>query len=121
MPTQLLLLFLAAFGAGGGTMGLAEDPQDMRGVCAAPPPAIRGAERLPGGANLRCGTDLGGGTVTKLQQALLDEGHSPGPIDGVVGSQTLAAMNHYQHAKGLPVGPITLATLDALGVHPSSR
>ena len=43
-------------------------------------------------------------------------GHSPGPIDGIVGRETLAALKGYQGEKGLAQGGVTLATLKSLGV-----
>ena len=45
----------------------------------------------------------GGGNVRALQQALAAAGFDPGPIDGIFGSLTRAAMQQYQQANGLPV------------------
>jgi peptidoglycan hydrolase-like protein with peptidoglycan-binding domain len=36
-----------------------------------------------------------------MQQALRDKGHDPGPIDGVMGPRTRAALTSYQKAEGL--------------------
>ncbi len=63
-----------------------------------------------------CETNIRAGTVQALQRALKDAGHNPGPIDGVVGRETLAAVASYQQKKGLPTGGLTMATLDSLGV-----
>jgi peptidoglycan hydrolase-like protein with peptidoglycan-binding domain len=63
-----------------------------------------------------CETNIRAGTVTAIQRALEKNGFEPGPIDGVIGHQTLAAVRGFQSAKGLPEGGLTIATLDALGV-----
>jgi len=63
-----------------------------------------------------CETNIRPGTVQALQRALHTAGHDPGPIDGVVGRETLDAVASYQRNKGLPTGGLTLATLDSLGV-----
>ena len=54
--------------------------------------------------------------VRRLQQALKDAGYNPGPIDGVLGIKTQAAMTQYQTDKALPVGNMNMETLKALGV-----
>lgn len=42
-------------------------------------------------------------TVREVQQRLLALGYNPGPVDGVVGPQTLDAIVRFQQARGLPV------------------
>lgn len=55
--------------------------------------------------------------VMAVQQALKDEGHDPGPIDGLMGPRTRQALRAFQTAEGLPeTGRTDTATLDALGV-----
>jgi peptidoglycan hydrolase-like protein with peptidoglycan-binding domain len=55
--------------------------------------------------------------VRQVQQALKDKGHDPGPIDGVVGSQTKAALKSYQQAEGLKAtGRLDAQTMAKLGV-----
>jgi len=44
-----------------------------------------------------------GGDVTAVQNALGDRGYDPGPVDGVYGSQTAAAVRRFQAVQGLPV------------------
>lgn len=41
--------------------------------------------------------------VDDAQRALRDLGHQPGPIDGVVGPRTQAALMSYQRSEGLPI------------------
>ncbi len=63
-----------------------------------------------------CETNATPNLVRNLQRALKTAGHNPGPVDGVLGAQTLDAVKGYQKAKGLPTGGITIATLRSLGV-----
>jgi len=53
--------------------------------------------------------------IADIQRALLAQGFNPGPIDGLSGPQTTAAVKAFQRAKGLQVdglvGPITRAAL----------
>lgn len=53
--------------------------------------------------------------VKKIQQALLDKGYNPGPIDGIWGRNTSGAVEKFQADHGLVVdgivGPETLAAL----------
>ena len=63
-----------------------------------------------------CKTNTTPDIVRDMQRALETAGHSPGPIDGIVGRETLAALRGYQTEKGLPEGGVTLATLQSLGV-----
>ncbi|MEM9175325.1 MAG: peptidoglycan-binding domain-containing protein [Myxococcota bacterium] len=63
-----------------------------------------------------CETNTTADIVRQMQRALDAAGHSPGPIDGIVGRETLAALRGYQTEKGLPEGGVTLATLKSLGV-----
>lgn len=54
--------------------------------------------------------------IRAVQRALSDAGYNPGPVDGVLGIKTQAAMAQYQTDKGLPVGNLNLETLKSLGV-----
>ncbi len=63
-----------------------------------------------------CQTNVTQDIVRSLQDALKTASFDPGPIDGVLGRQTLAAVESYQQAKGLPVGNLTLETLESLGL-----
>ncbi len=58
-----------------------------------------------------------GARITEIQSALKVAGYESGKIDGVVGSETMAAVNAFQRDKGLPVDRyLNVATLKALGV-----
>ena len=51
----------------------------------------------------------------KTYYKLLNLGYKVGPIDGIYGSQTRAAVKAYQKKKGLPTGGLTLETVRSLG------
>ncbi len=63
-----------------------------------------------------CETNASPAVIAQIQQALKGAGHDPGPIDGVVGQQTLAAVSAFQDAKRLPRGGLNFETIAALGV-----
>jgi peptidoglycan hydrolase-like protein with peptidoglycan-binding domain len=65
---------------------------------------------------IMCETNITSDVVVRIQRALLNAGHSPGPIDGVIGKQTMTAVRKYQKAKSLAVGNLTYETLNSLGV-----
>jgi peptidoglycan hydrolase-like protein with peptidoglycan-binding domain len=55
--------------------------------------------------------------VKNLQKALQDKGVDPGPIDGIMGPKTQAALRSYQKDQKLPeTGRIDNQTLEKLGV-----
>ena len=51
-----------------------------------------------------CEVNMTKSNVTALQRALATAGHYKGPIDGIMGSQTLTAAKAYANAKRLPAG-----------------
>ena len=62
------------------------------------------------------------GNIKKVQETLRDKGYDPGPIDGVMGSQTRAAIRRYQTAENLPVtGHLDGETAGKLGVGQESE
>jgi predicted proteasome-type protease len=67
-----------------------------------------------------CETNMSQSLVTDLQRALQRAGFNPGDIDGMIGRQTLTAVDEFQRTKNLARGGLTLATLDALGVKDKS-
>lgn len=59
-----------------------------------------------------------GPSVRELQTLLRNEGFNPGPIDGIFGNQTHAAVIAFQRSKGLvPDGVVGILTWTALGVN----
>jgi len=61
-----------------------------------------------------CETNTSADVVRKLQMALRDAGYNPGPIDGDIGRDTMAAVTAYQKANGLASGQLTMETLRKL-------
>ena len=54
--------------------------------------------------------------VERVQKALKTIGHDPGPIDGIIGTRTVAALKAYQKEHGLSeTGRLDDATLAKLG------
>ena len=54
--------------------------------------------------------------VREVQRALRRHGYNPGPIDGLMGGKTMAALNRFQRLEGLSQGGLLLETLQALGI-----
>lgn len=55
--------------------------------------------------------------ISEIQTALLNAGFDPGPIDGVIGVETMRAVNSYQQSKGLPVDSyLNIKTVESLGI-----
>jgi peptidoglycan hydrolase-like protein with peptidoglycan-binding domain len=59
--------------------------------------------------------------IKQVQQKLKDQGHDAGPVDGVMGPKTHAALKEFQSAKGLKdSGQLDRETMAALGVSGSA-
>jgi peptidoglycan hydrolase-like protein with peptidoglycan-binding domain len=59
--------------------------------------------------------------IKKVQQSLSDKGYNAGPIDGILGHRTRAAIREFQKAEKLPVtGRLDAETAGRLGVGPES-
>ena len=67
-----------------------------------------------------CQTNMSPAIIRSIQEALKQANFNPGPVDGVLGSKTIAAVESYQKERGLPVGSLTLQTIKSLGVTLSS-
>lgn len=55
--------------------------------------------------------------MRRVQQALANEGYNPGPVDGIRGPRTLAALKSFQEDNDLAAGELTKETLRALNVN----
>lgn len=65
-----------------------------------------------------CANDKTPTRIVEVQRSLYRGGYNPGPIDGVVGPQTLAAINAFQKDFNLTVAnELTIETVDALNIH----
>ncbi len=62
-----------------------------------------------------CDTNASSAKISEIQAALSAAGYSA-PSDGAFGPATLSAMESFQRANGLPVGYLTMSTVEALGV-----
>ena len=63
-----------------------------------------------------CETNMTESKVSDIQRALTAAGFNPGPIDGIIGEQTMAAVNNFQKANNLTASEyMTIDTLVALG------
>ena len=64
-----------------------------------------------------CETNMTREMIVRVQQALARNGFNPGPMDGVLGGQTMQAINAYQRANNLPVDRyLNMDTVRHLGV-----
>ncbi|MEE9494674.1 MAG: peptidoglycan-binding domain-containing protein [Gammaproteobacteria bacterium] len=63
-----------------------------------------------------CQTNMTKDLNLQIQKALQVAGYNPGPVDGVIGRQTLLAVDAFQQKNDLPTGGLTMATLEKLGV-----
>jgi hypothetical protein len=69
--------------------------------------------------SILCETNMTGDRVRDIQVALKERGFDPGPIDGIIGRDTIKAMNAFQAANNLPQDKyVNVDTLKALGVNP---
>ncbi len=64
-----------------------------------------------------CDTNASPAKIAEFQRALAAKGYNV-PADGAFGPATLAAMEAYQRANGLPVGYLTVSTVQSLGLKP---
>jgi peptidoglycan hydrolase-like protein with peptidoglycan-binding domain len=103
----------------GGADQDAAKPSDQTSPSASPStaPGEKSQADKPGAAG---GQAAGGGgqqQVKAAQQALKDKGQDPGPIDGVMGPKTQAALKAFQQAEGLTTtGRLDSETMAKLGV-----
>jgi peptidoglycan hydrolase-like protein with peptidoglycan-binding domain len=59
--------------------------------------------------------------IKQVQQKLKDQGHDAGPVDGIMGPKTQAALKEFQSAKSLKQsGQLDRETMAALGVSGSA-
>ena len=64
-----------------------------------------------------CDTNASSAKIAEVQRALAAKGYDV-PADGAFGPATVSAMEQYQRANGLPVGYLTVGTVESLGVSP---
>ncbi len=69
-----------------------------------------------GWKRILCETNVTPSIIVDLQTKLAAVGHYKGPIDGIIGSKTLAAVSAHQISKGLSTGGLTYETLQDLNI-----
>jgi hypothetical protein len=80
-----------------------------------------GASSSMSGSHYGSASTMDQRTVRQVQQALSDKGFNPGPIDGMMGPRTRAALQNYQQQNDLAnARGLDQQTLDSLGVQASS-
>ncbi|MFK8066978.1 MAG: peptidoglycan-binding protein [Gammaproteobacteria bacterium] len=103
---------------------LVTSPQERRTVIPAQYGQVTKTERVSEGhmewKPVLCQANMTTAKVQEIQTALKTNGNYYGPIDGVVGSQTINAVQKYQRSKGLtPTRFLTIETVKSLGVNPT--
>lgn len=87
--------------------------------------AVSGAATLAAANDMNANMNaqpLGSNDVSEVQQALKDKGFDAGPVDGVAGPKTQAALKQFQQAQGLQAsGQLDDQTLAALESSGSSQ
>lgn len=63
-----------------------------------------------------CEQDITENMIRQIQEALLNKGFNPGPIDNIFGKQSKAALRNFQDANGLLPGHLDFETVNALGM-----
>ena len=63
-----------------------------------------------------CETNMSPEIGYAVQRALFARGYNPGRIDGVLGTDTLAALERFQKDRGLAQGGVTMQSLQALNI-----
>jgi len=63
-----------------------------------------------------CETNIDSNLVLKIQRYLRKDRYNPGPVDGILGSQTRRALKSFQRDKGLAIGSITYQTLEFMKI-----
>lgn len=119
MKLKPLALAVAASFALGAPAFAADD---MKRGASAQGATDRSLQSSGGATSDRMHSGMSGGmqqsssTVRQAQQALQDKGHDVGPIDGIMGPKTSAALRDFQQAQGLKttgrLDPETLSALD---------
>jgi len=100
---------------------LVEDAQEVRTEIPAEHKTIVSQELETEGfmewRSILCKTNMTTSTIGDIQRALLQRDYKPGAVDGVIGAETIGAINAFQRDEGLPVDRyINMETIKALGV-----
>lgn len=81
------------------------------------PASPTGVSEAPAGAAMNSKNSLTSAEVRQVQERLKAAGFDPGPIDGIVGPKTRAAVIKYQTSNGLAkTGSLDEETVETLGL-----
>ena len=115
----------AAAASPGAPTGATADDTAHHAPAAAPAPPTRAevdaelSQPAPSADGANWDTRLGRSQIERLQQELSSRGVYHGPIDGLVGPQTRAALQNFQAQQGLPAhARLDARTRHALGLEP---
>jgi len=68
--------------------------------------------------SILCETNMTAGTISAIQRTLSTKGYKPGAINGVIGRDTIKAVNAFQVGNNLPTDKyINIETVRALGIN----
>ncbi len=94
---------------------VAASRQDADGLLLEAAPAGSPSSGSPGAVSPIISPIVSRGIVGEIQRLLAAGGYDPGPADGLLGEQTIAAIKRYQQASGLPAdGGPSIALLSRL-------
>jgi hypothetical protein len=86
---------------------LADPPREVRKAVPAEYETVTRREQVSEGQmewrSILCETNMTRSRISEIQRALQTAGHNPGRVDGVIGAQTMRAVNDYQRVNKLPV------------------
>lgn len=67
--------------------------------------------------SILCETNMTTNRISDIQRALVNKGYKPGKIDGIIGPETMSAVNNFQRDNNLPVDKyLNIPTVKALNV-----
>jgi hypothetical protein len=111
--TTMAVLPAAAIGAAAGALtGVLTGPEQVN---LGKPAWKHGVQSAPAPAPVAQPAVASGPTVAEIQSRLTLMGYDPGPVDGICGPRTQAAIRQYQQEHGLPLdGQPSVALADRL-------
>jgi peptidoglycan hydrolase-like protein with peptidoglycan-binding domain len=109
----------AAWSAGGSEKEQTT-PQAREGASSPSMESQMGSQGAQSGAHVE--TQAAAGDIKRVQEALKEKGHDPGPVDGILGPRTSEALKQFQQANGIEAtGTLNAETKAKLGLDAQSR
>jgi hypothetical protein len=89
-------------GSGSGTQPSMQSGSGQTGAGSSAQPSMQsGSGQAGAGSGAEQGMAMDKEKVRQLQEALKSKGHDPGPVDGIMGPKTQAALREYQKAENV--------------------